>query len=1030
MNLSSLFINRPVATTLLTLAIALAGLLAFINLPVAALPQVDFPSISVSAQLPGASPETMASTVATPLERALGRIAGVTEMTSSSGQGTTRVTLQFDLSRDIDGAARDVQAAINAAISLLPTGMPSRPNFRRDNPADMPVLIMTLTSDILRREQMYDLASTILLQKLSQVSGVGQVQVGGAAMPAVRVELNPHALSQYGISLEEVRTTITQSNVIRPKGVIEQGQLRWQIQANDQGRTAADFQSLIISYRQGRAVRLADVATVLDSVEDLRNAGMANGQQAVLVLVRKQPEANVIKTIDAIKALLPELRASLPNGVQLNVVQDRSLSIRLSIDEVEHSLLWAIGLVMLVVLLFLRDWRASLIPIVSIPAALLGACAVIYLFDYSINNLSLMALTIAVGFVVDDAIVVLENASRHVQNGLSPLNAAKRATREVGFTVLAMSLSLIAVFLPILLMGGVVGRLFREFAVTLSAAVLVSLLVSLTTTPVLCACWLKPETGHHGYYHLLLGRFFDRLQNQYQRSLHWALAHGRWMMLILLAVIGLNVYLYIIINKGFFPNQDTGRLGGSVQVDQGMSFVALQQRLNEYVDVVRADPAVEQVVAFVNSQRGSGTGEMFITLKPMGTRPSIKVVQERLRAKTEHMAGSRLLLMPSQELRLGGRPSASAYDYTLQSDDWFLLQQWTPKVMQALLQLDILKDVNTDQQDQGQQVNLVVDRERASRYGISQAMIDATLNNAFGQRQVSIIYNPLNQYRVVMELAPEYWQSPKTLEQIYISVPAVRVPGVEAMPFGQVPLASIARFEASNTTLSVNHQGQFAASTLSFNLKPGVSLSEATEVIQQTLLKIGMPDSIHGGFQGSAKAFKESLSSQPWLILAALLSIYIVLGILYESYIHPITILSTLPSAGVGALLALMVCDTEFSIIALIGVILLIGVVKKNAIMMIDFALHAERTQGLSSDDAIFQACVLRFRPILMTTLAALFGALPLALASGFGAELRQPLGIAIVGGLLFSQLLTLYTTPVVYRYLDRLRLWCLCKLA
>jgi multidrug efflux pump len=1027
-NLSTLFLNRPIATTLLTIAVVLAGVLAFLNLPVAALPQVDMPTISVSTTLPGASPETMAATVATPLERALGRIAGVNEMTSTSAQGSAQITLQFDLSRDIDGASRDVQAAINAAMSLLPTSLPSRPSFRRMNPSDMPIVIMTLTSDIMSRGKMYDLASTVLMQKLSQVQGVGQVMVGGGALPAVRVELNPYALSHYGISLDDVSSAITHSNVNRPKGSLEQADKRWQILANDQGKVAADYLPLIIAYRQGRAVTMADVAAVEDSVEDVRNAGVADGKRAILIIIRKQAEANVIETVDAIKALLPQLRADLPDNVHLQIMQDRSESIRKSIDEVEMTLLLSIGLVMLVVWVFLRDFHASMVPIVSIPAALLGACSVMYLCGYSINNLSLMALTIATGFVVDDAIVVLENASRHVENGLSPLQAARKASQEVGFTVLSMSLSLVAVFLPILLMGGVVGRMFREFAVTLSAAVLVSLVISLTTTPVMCARWLKPQRSEavHEHWYDGLGRMFERLQRQYQHSLHWCLARAPWVMLVLAAVIALNVYLFVIIDKGFFPTQDTGRIGGTVQVDQDASFMVLRQKLLEYADLVQQDPAVEHVVGFLNNQRSSGTGELFITLKPMDKRPSLAVIQNRLRKQSEQVVGARLLLNPQQELRIGGRISASMFDFTLQSDDWNELKQWTPKAVQALSALDQLKDVNTDQQNLGDQVRLVVDRERALRLGITQSMIDATLNNAFGQRQVSVIYNPLNQYHVVMELAQQYWQNPKTLEQIYIDVPVANNANGDPQAGKQVPLSSIARFEDGNTALSVNHQGQFAASTISFNLKPGVSLSEATQVIKKALREAGLPHTITGGFQGSAKAFQESSKNQGWLIVTALLSIYIVLGILYESYIHPLTILSTLPSAGVGALLALMLCDTDLSVIAFIGVILLIGIVKKNAIMMIDFALHAERNEGLSPQEAIFQACVLRFRPIMMTTLAALFGALPLAFASGFGAELRQPLGISIVGGLLLSQLLTLYTTPVVYLYLDRLRLWCL----
>ena len=1024
MNLSALFIYRPVATTLLTLAIALAGTLAFLNLPVSSLPQVDFPTINVQAQLPGASAETMSTSVATPLERALGRIAGITEMTSSSSLGSTSITLQFDLDRDINGACRDVQAAINAAASLLPSTMPNRPTYRRDNPADSPILILALTSESQSRGQMYDVASTILAQKISQLPGIGQVQIGGAALPAVRVELNPNALTKYGIGLEDVRSTITQTNVTRPKGVMENGALRWQILANDQARKAADYLPLIVSYRNGAPVTIADLGEVVDSVEDLRNTGIKNGKPSVLLILRKQPLANVIQTVDQVQAMLPQLRALIPNTIDLSVVVDRSLTIRASITEVEHSLLIAIGLVILVVLVFLRDFRSTVVPVIAVPVSLIGACGVMYFFNYSLNNLTLMALTISTGFVVDDAIVVLENINRHIEKGVPPFKAALLGAKEVGFTVMAMSVSLIAVFLPILLMGGVVGRLFREFAVTLSAAVVVSLLISLTVTPMLCARWLGKESPKHGCIYRGIGTAFDWLQAGYEKSLRWALRHGRIMLLILLGTIGLNFYLYSVIDKGFFPSQDGGRLLGEIQTDQGTSFLSLQKKLFEYSELLLKDPAVSNVAGFGGAGSSSNSARVFIVLKPHNERDPIEKVMGRLRDKVKRIPGADLHMFPAQELRIGGRPSFGSYDYALQSDDLGLLREWMPKVIAALSKLPQLSDVNTSQQDKGRQIGLVVDRDRAARYGISQAMIDTTLNDAFGQRQVSVIYNPLNQYRVVMELAPEYWQSPEALKQVYINVPAVRLPSGEQVAAHQVPLSSLASFAPTSTPLSVNHQGQFAAATLSFNLKPGTSLSTATQLIEKTMRDIGVPISIQGSFQGSAKAFQESLRNQPFLILAALLSIYIVLGVLYESYIHPLTILSTLPSAGVGALLALMVCGAEFSIIALIGVILLIGIVKKNAIMMIDFALQAEREQGLEASEAIFQACMLRFRPIMMTTLAALFGALPLALGSGYGAELRQPLGISIVGGLIFSQMLTLYTTPVVYIYLDRFRLW------
>lgn len=1031
MNLSALFIYRPVATTLLTIAIAMMGVLAFFNLPVASLPQVDFPTIAVQASLPGANAETMAATVATPLERALGRIPGITEMTSNSSMGSTQITLQFDLARDINGAARDVQAAINAAASMLPTGMPNRPSYRRFNPADAPILILALTSEKLSRGQMYDAASTILAQKISQVPGIGQVQIGGATLPAVRLELNPHALNKYGIGLEDVRNTVAQTNVNRPKGTMESGGERWQVQANDQARKAQDYLPLIVSYRNGSPVTIGDLGKAEDSVEDLRNTGLKDGKPSVVLILTKQPLANVIETVDAVKEILPQLRASISSDIELSVVVDRSMSIRASIEEVEYSLLTSVLLVILVVLVFLRDIKSTLVPFIAVPVSLLGACAFMYFCGFSLNNLSLMALTISTGFVVDDAIVVLENTSRHIEKGVKPFKAALIATKEVGFTVMAMSVSLVAVFLPILMMGGVVGRLFREFAITLSAAVLVSLLVSLTCTPMLCARWMgdSEKKVHHGWLYLVIGKAFDKVQNAYEHSLHVALRHSGITMLLLFATIGLNVYLYAVIDKGFFPSQDGGRLIGEIQADQGTSFEALRSKLYVFSDLVRQDPAVSGVVAIAGSQQSSNSARFFVTLKPHEERDGIETVMNRLRGKVGRVPGARLHMFPAQELRIGGRPSVGGYDYALQSDELETLREWTPKLVDALSKLPQLADVNTDQQDKGQQIGLVVNRDMASRYGVTQAMIDATLNNAFGQRQVSVIYNALNQYRVIMELAPEYWQNPETLKQVYINVPAQRLPSGEQVDARQVPLSAIASFGYTSTPLRVNHQGQFAAATISFNIKNGGSLSMATELINNTAREIGMPSSVQGSFQGAAKAFQESQSNQIYLILAALLSIYIVLGVLYESFVHPLTILSTLPSAGVGALIALMVCGSEFGIISLIGVILLIGIVKKNAIMMIDFALHAERELHLDSREAIFQACSLRFRPIMMTTLAAMFGALPLALGSGYGAELRQPLGISIVGGLIFSQILTLYTTPVVYLYLDRFRLWCNARL-
>jgi multidrug efflux pump len=1014
MNLSALFIRRPIGTLLLTLAIVLAGMLGFKLLPVSPLPQVDFPTISVTAKLPGASPETMASSVATPLERTLGRIAGVTEMTSSSALGSTRITLQFDLDRDINGAARDVQAAINAAHALLPSGMPSNPSYRKVNPADAPIMILSMTSDAYTQGQMYDMASTLLAQKLAQVEGVGDVGIGGSSLPAVRVELRPQALSQYGISLETVRGVLAANNANRPKGSIESDSQHWQILANDQATRASDYLPLIVRYQNGSAVRLSDVAEVTDSVQDLRNAGSVNGRPSVLLVITRQPGANIIETADRVRALLPQLQASIPQAIKLGVSLDRTPTIRASLADVEHTLLISIALVVLVVFLFLNDARATLIPAITVPVSLIGTFGVMYLAGFSLNNLSLMALTIATGFVVDDTIVVLENISRHIEDGMSPREAALKGAREVGFTVLSMSLSLIAVFIPILLMGGIIGRLFREFAVTLSVAILISLLVSLTAAPVLCARWLKPHAVKprlnrlsRTSMHVLVA-----MQEGYRRSLGWALEHGRTMLLLLLATICLNVYLFTVVPKGFFPQQDTGRLVGMLRADQNISFQAMQHKLQGFITLVRRDPAVESVGGFTGgSQRN--TASMFVVLKPLNQRQdNAEQVIARLRKSLAHQPGATLFLQAVQDIRIGGRQSNAQYQYTLQGDDLASLRTWEPKVRQALSGLPMLADVNSDQQDLGLQSSLVFDRDSMARLGVTQKQLDSTLNDAFGQRQVSTIYQPLNQYKVVMELAPAYWQNPDALQWIYLPSTSGKL----------VPLSAVSRYQPDNTALAVNHQGQFAAVTLSFNLVAGASLSDATDAINLATQKIGMPTSITGRFQGAAAAFQDSLSSQPMLILAALLAVYIVLGVLYESLIHPLTIISTLPSAGVGALLALLVCGTDFSVIALIGVLLLIGIVKKNAIMMIDFALEAQRTRGLSSRDAIYQACLLRFRPIMMTTMAALFGAIPLALGHGDGAELRQPLGISIVGGLIVSQILTLYTTPVIYLYLDGFR--------
>ena len=1010
------FIRRPIATTLLTLAIFLAGALAFRLLPVSPLPQVDYPTISVSARLPGASPETMAATVATPLERALGRIAGVSEITSSSSLGSSRVTLQFDLNRDINGAARDVQAAINAARSLLPSGMPSNPTYRKVNPADAPIMIIALTSDSLTRGQMYDAADTILGQKFLQVEGIGDVSIGGGSQPAVRVEVNPTQLNHYGIGLETVRNAITATNANRPKGFLSDEEHNWQIQANDQAKLAADYMPLIVSYQNGAAVRISDVAEVKDSVADVRNVGQVGSQPAVMIILFRQPGANIIETVDRVKALLPQLQESIPAAIKMQVAIDRSPTIRASLREVERTMIISVALVIMVVFIFLRNGRATAIPAITVPVSLVGTFAVIYLCGFSLNNLSLMALTIATGFVVDDTIVVLENISRYIEEGMKPMDAALKGTREVGFTVLSMSISLIAVFIPILLMPDIMGRLFREFAVTLSVAILVSLVVSLTTTPMLCARWLKMPAKKHkepGRFSRACERMFDAMLEGYRSSLDWALRHGPLMIVILLATIVLNVYLYIVVPKGFFPQQDTGRLNGAIRADQSISFQAMRVKLQRFIDLVGKDPAVDLVMGF--SGGGSrNSASLFVSLKPLSERKeSADQVIARLRKTLANEPGAQLFLQSVQDIRIGGRAGNSQYQYTLQGDDLNELRAWAPKVQVALNKIPILADVDSDQEVKGLQTSLVFDRDAMARLGITQAQVDSTLNDAFGQRQVSTIYNALNQYRVVMEVAPQYWQNANALKDIYLQTPG-----------GQTtPLSAVAKWGVTNTSLSVNHQSQFAATTLSFNLQPGVSLSDATLAIDQATAEIGMPISIHGSFQGNAKAFQSSLNSQLLLIAAALIAVYIVLGMLYESWMHPLTILSTLPSAGVGALLALLATGSEFNIISLIGVLLLIGIVKKNAIMMVDFALSAERERHLKPEDAIMQACMLRFRPIMMTTAAALFGALPLALGHGDGAEMRTPLGISIVGGLLLSQLLTLYTTPIVYLYLDRLRL-------
>ena len=1015
MSVSAPFIARPIATTLLTLGLAIAGVIAYFLLPVAPLPQVDYPTISVSAAMPGASPDTMAATVATPLERALGAIAGVNEMTSSSSLGNTRIVLQFDLDRDIDGAARDVQAAINAARSLLPTGLPTRPSYRKVNPSDAPILILALTSDTLTRGQLYDAASTVLAQSLAQVDGIGQVAIGGGALPAVRIALDPNRLAGSSVSLEAVRQAVGAANANRPKGLVDDGHKTWQIGANDQARTAADYAPIILRYQGGSALRLQDVATVTDSVQDVRNYGVSDGKPAILLQLYKQPGANVIEAVARVRAELPRLRQAIPSAIHVDVVSDRTPTVRASIYEVQRALAISVALVVLVVFLFLRNARAALIPAVAVPVSLLGTFGVMYLCGFSLDNLSLMALTVATGFVVDDAIVVLENVARHRERGVPPVQAALQGTREVGFTVVSMSLSLIAVFIPILLMGGVVGRLFHEFAVVLSAAILVSMVVSLSTTPMMCAALLRPRVQRvPGPWLRRLDRLQLRLLRGYRRSLGLALRHQALTMLVLLSVVGLNVYLYTTIPKGFFPQQDTGRLGGNIQADQSSSFQLMQQRLDRFVALVGADPAVAHVTGFTGGGQRNSAG-MFVSLKPLAERDaSSEQVIARLRGKLSREAGATLFLNALQDIRIGGRQANAQYQYTLQADDLQTLRTWEPRIRRALQQLPELEDVNSDQQDRGLQTSLVIDRDALSRLGLSMAGVDATLNDAFGQRQVGVIYNPLNQYRVVMELEAQYLQSPESLKKLLFT----------SSSGAQIPLADFARVELTNTPLSINHQAGTPASTVSFNLPEGVSLSQASDAVNSAVAALGVPVSVRGTFAGTAQALKTSLAGQPLLILAAMVTIYLVLGMLYESLIHPITILSTLPSAGVGALLALMLFNTEFSLIAFIGVILLIGIVKKNAIMMIDFAIARQRQGQMTATQAIYRACRLRIRPIMMTTLAAILGAVPLALGSGDGAELRQPLGISVVGGLVLSQLLTLYTTPVVFVLMDRLRAW------
>jgi multidrug efflux pump len=1015
MTMSEPFIRRPVATALLTVALALGGALAFFQLRVAPLPQVAYPTIVVNAALPGASPETMASALATPLERQFGRLAGLTQLTSTSGLGSTSIVLQFDLSRDIDAAARDVQAAINAASGQLPTNLPANPIYRKVNPADTPALILALTSETVPTSRIYDIASSVLAQTLAQVDGVGQVNVGGGALPAVRVELNPNALNAYGISLEHVRTVLGQANANRPKGQLADERTSWEIHTNDQLFKAVDYLPLIIAARDGAVVRLSDVGQVIDSVQDVRVSGLANGQPAVSVMVITQPGANVIDVVDRVRAELPRLGALLPAGVDLRVSVDRTTTIRASVRDVERTLAIAIGLVVLVVFAFLRRGSVTLIPSLAVPLSLLGTFGVMWAFGYSLDNLSLMALTISTGFVVDDAIVVLENVTRRLEKGQTRLQAAIDGTREIGFTVLAMSLSLIAVFIPLLFMGGLVGRLFREFAVTLSVAVAVSLVISLTVTPVLCARLLRSESGRaHGWLYRWSERLFERTLRAYDLTLGWALHRWALTLVLLLATVVLSGYLFAVVPKGFFPQQDNGLLIGSIQASEGISFQAMREILKRDVQILQRDPAINTVIAFSGGGTATNQARLFISLKPIEKRDyaSAEAVIERLRPAFVGDSQASLFLQAAQDVQVGGRSGNAQYQYTLQAEDIHTLNHWAPLLAARLRRDARLADVNLDLQNRGLQASVAIDRDTAARLGVSTDSIDEALYDAFGQRQVSTMYEGLNQYRVVMEVAPEYWQHPETLDTLY-------VPNSTDTP---LPLSAIGSFGRSTAPLVVNHQSEFPAVTLSFNLVRGASLGDALEAIERAARDIGLPASVHGGFQGTALAFQTSLASEPWLILAALTTMYIVLGILYESLVHPLTILSTLPSAGVGATLALIVTSTDFTVIALIGLILLIGIVKKNAIMMIDFALAAERNQGLSAEAAIRQASLLRFRPIMMTTLAAMLGGLPMALGSGTGAELRRPLGICVVGGLMVSQALTLYTTPALYVFMDRVR--------
>ena len=1014
MNISAPFIERPVATSLLTAGLLLAGALAYFKLPVASLPEVTYPVIQVFANLPGASPDTMATAVATPLERMFGRIAGINQMTSVSQLGFTMVVMQFDLSRDIDGAARDVQAAINAARGQLPADLPTNPTWKKSNPAESPIIILALTSDTATQQQMYDMADSVLSQKIAQIAGVGQVSIGGSSQPAVRVEINPLMLSKLGVSLDRVRAALEQANANVPKGSVSDSDRRFVLDDNDQLFVAREYAPLIIAYNNGGPVRLSDVASVVDGQLNNLNAGTVNGRPSVLIQIFRQPTANTIETVDRVRALLPFLQASIPPPIRISVSQDRTVTIRASVRDIEMTLAVSVLLVILVVFAFLRSIWATAIPSIAVPLSLVGTFGVMYLAGYTIDNLSLMALTVSTGFVVDDAIVVIENITRYLEQGMAPLEAALEGSREIGFTVLSMSTSLIAVFIPILLMGGIVGRMFREFAITLSAAVAISMVVSLTTTPMMCAKLLKSknEQRKHNRLYVASERGFQELYDLYARSLRWVLAHERLVLGVAVGTVGLAVYLYIVVPKGFFPAQDTGRINGAALGPEDISFQSMRQKLMQFAAIVQKDPAVDIVAGFIFRPN---TAFLNITLKPLSERKAtVDEVIDRVRPQLARVPGANLYLQAVRDVEIGGRVGNSEFQYTLQGDNLQDLLTYSPPMLQKLRALPQLRDVNTDLQNRGLQAGLVIDRETASRLGITASTIDNTLYDAFGQRQVSTIYKGINQYHVVMEIDPKFQQSPAGLDNIY-------VPSSTGAP---VPLSAFTHYAASNTSLAVAHQGQFPAVTFTFNLAPNAPLGDAVTAIQNVERQIGLPSSIHPGFQGTAQAFQDSLATEPLLILAALATVYIVLGMLYENYIHPITILSTLPSAGVGALLAILVTHSQLDIIALIGIILLIGIVKKNAILMIDFAIQAERNEGNSPEQSIYDACLLRFRPIMMTTMAALFGGIPIALSTGNGAELRRPLGIAIVGGLIVSQMLTLYTTPVIYLYMDRLRAW------